>query len=58
MLDDVQDWNGTSDDVKFQRSMKPEGITTNTSGGRTKILVVDDGGGYARVDARHQFADQ
>ena len=51
-------WNGSSDevrpiDVKFHRSMKPEGITTFSSGGKRKILVVDDRGGYAVVKARH-----
>ena len=33
--------------------MKPEGITTFSSGGERKILVVDDRGGYAVVNARH-----
>jgi hypothetical protein len=56
-------WNGASNDVrlidiKFHRSMKPEGITTFSSGGKTRILVVDDGGGYAVVNARHEFTDQ
>ena len=48
-------WNGSSDKVKlldiaFHRSMKPEGATTFRSGDETKILVVDDGGGYAVFD--------
>jgi Protein of unknown function (DUF3616) len=52
-------WNPSSDDVrlidiKFHRSMKPEGITTYSSGGKTRILVVDDGGGYAVVKARRE----
>jgi Protein of unknown function (DUF3616) len=50
-------WNGNDDvrliDVKFHRSMKPEGITTFSSGGKRKLLVVDDRGGYAVVNARH-----
>jgi hypothetical protein len=51
-------WNGSSDevrliDVEFHRSMKPEGITTFSSGGKRKILLVDDTGGYAVVKARH-----
>ena len=51
-------WNGSSDevrliDVTFHRSMKPEGITTFSSNGKRKILVVDDRGGYAVVKARH-----
>jgi hypothetical protein len=53
-------WNGGDDlrlmDVKFHRSMKPEGITTFSSGGTKKLLVVDDRGGYAVLDARS--ADQ
>jgi len=39
-------------DVKFEKSMKPEGVTTVSSGKR-KILVVDDAGGYAVFKARH-----
>jgi hypothetical protein len=51
-------WNGSSDelrliDVEFHRSMKPEGVTTFSSGGKRKILLVDDTGGYAVVKARH-----
>jgi hypothetical protein len=54
-------WNGSSDkvrllDVAFHRSMKPEGVTTFRSGDETKILVIDDGGGYAVVD--HPGVDQ
>jgi hypothetical protein len=33
--------------------MKPEGVTTFSSGGKRKILFVDDTGGYAVVKARH-----
>jgi hypothetical protein len=40
-------------DVKFDRLMKPEGVTTFSSGGKRKILVVDDAGGYAVLKARH-----
>jgi hypothetical protein len=45
-------WNRGSDTVRplavsFHRSMKPEGLTTFSSGDKKKILVVDDGGGYA-----------
>ena len=52
-------WDGGSDevrltDIKFDRSMKPEGVTSFASGGKRKILVVDDNGGYAVVDARHK----
>jgi hypothetical protein len=50
-------WSSASDhvrliDVKFHRSMKPEGVTTFSSGGKRKILLVDDNGGYAVVKAR------
>jgi hypothetical protein len=57
-------WDGRGDevrlgDVKFHRSMKPEGVTTFSSGDETKVLIVDDGGGYAVLDyARTGFADQ
>jgi hypothetical protein len=48
-------WDGHSDSVrifglKFDRSMKPEGITTFASGDEKKVLIVDDGGGYAVLD--------
>jgi hypothetical protein len=54
-------WNGSSDkvrllDVAFHRSMKPEGVTTFRSGDKTKILIIDDGGGYAVLD--HPGMDQ
>jgi hypothetical protein len=34
-------------DFTFHRSAKPEGVTTFSLGDERKILVVDDGGGYA-----------
>jgi hypothetical protein len=48
-------WNVSSDkvrllDVAFHRSMKPEGVTTFWTGDEKKILVIDDGGGYAVID--------
>ncbi len=48
-------WNGSSDDlqlfdVTFHRSMKPEGVVAFSSGGERKLLIVDDGGGYAVFD--------
>jgi Protein of unknown function (DUF3616) len=48
-------WDGSSEevtllDVAFHRSMKPEGVTTFWSGDEKKILIVDDGGGYAVFD--------
>jgi Protein of unknown function (DUF3616) len=50
-------WNGADDvrliDVKFHPSMKPEGVTAFTSGGKKKVLIVDDRGGYAVVNAHH-----
>jgi hypothetical protein len=47
-------WDGSSDaadllDVKFHRSMKPEGLVAFSSGGRRMLLIVDDRGGYAVV---------
>jgi Protein of unknown function (DUF3616) len=49
-------WDGLDDvkllDLKFHRSMKPEGITTYSDGDRRKLLVVDDRGGYAVVNIR------
>ena len=47
-------WNGAGDtvqlfDIKFQRSMKPEGVVAFTSGDERRLLIVDDGGGYAVV---------
>ena len=50
-------WNGSSDDVRlidvtFHRSMKPEGITTFSSGGKRQILIVDDAGGFAVLKSR------
>jgi hypothetical protein len=52
-------WSGGSEDVglidvKFDRKMKPEGVTAFSSGGKRKILVVDDAGGYAVFKARDQ----
>jgi hypothetical protein len=49
-------WDGSSDrvtlsDLTFHRSMKPEGLTTFSSGGKKQIVVVDDRGGYAVFDA-------
>jgi hypothetical protein len=51
-------WDGRSDEVKvldiaFDRSMKPEGITTYSGGKGQRIVVVDDRGGYAVVNVRH-----
>ncbi len=48
-------WNGSSDsvqllDVKFHRSMKPEGVVAFASGDVPRLLVVDDRGGYAVLD--------
>jgi hypothetical protein len=47
-------WDGSSDtihllDVKFRRSMKPEGVVAFSSGDERKLLVVDDRGGFAVV---------
>jgi hypothetical protein len=45
-------WNRGSEsvellDVTFHRTAKPEGVTTFSVGDKEKILIVDDGGGYA-----------
>ena len=45
-------WNGSSDnvqllDVRFHRSMKPEGVVAFSSGDERRLLIVDDRGGYA-----------
>ncbi len=47
-------WDGSSDtvelfDVKFHRSMKPEGVVAYSSADERRLLIVDDGGGYAVV---------
>jgi hypothetical protein len=47
-------WDGSSDtmhllDVKFRRSMKPEGVVAFSSGDERRLLIVDDRGGYAVV---------
>ena len=48
-------WDGSSDniqllDVRFHRSMKPEGVVAFSSGDERRLLIVDDGGGYAVCD--------
>jgi hypothetical protein len=48
-------WDGRSDhvrllDVGFHQKMKPEGVTTFWHGDEKKILIVDDGGGFAVFD--------
>ena len=47
-------WDGTSDtfrllDLKFRRSMKPEGVVAFSSGDERRLLIVDDRGGFAVV---------
>jgi hypothetical protein len=42
-------------DVRFHRSMKPEGIATFSTGDKKKVMVVDDGGGYAVLRAREEW---
>lgn len=49
-------WDGSSDevrliDVEFHRSMKPEGVTAFQHDDRQQLLIVDDRGGYAVLDA-------
>jgi hypothetical protein len=48
-------WDGRSDhvtplDVAFHKRMKPEGVTTFWDGEEKKVLIVDDGGGFAVFD--------
>ena len=48
-------WNGSGDsvqllDVRFHRSMKPEGVVAFSSGDERRLLIVDDRGGYAVFD--------
>jgi uncharacterized protein DUF3616 len=45
-------WDGNSDtvhllDIKFHRSMKPEGVVAFSNGDERQLLIVDDRGGYA-----------
>jgi hypothetical protein len=47
-------WDGSSDsvhllDIKFRRSMKPEGVVAFSNGDERRLLIVDDRGGYAVV---------
>jgi hypothetical protein len=49
-------WDGTSTtvtvlDVKFNQSMKPEGVTVFHADGARRILIVDDARGYATFSA-------
>lgn len=51
-------WDGDNEnarllDIVFHRTMKPEGITTFVTDKDTKILIVDDRGGYAVLDYGH-----
>jgi hypothetical protein len=53
-------WDGTGADVelldvRFHRTMKPEGVTTFSAGDEEKVLIVDDGGGYAVLRARREW---
>ena len=48
-------WKGGDDDVElldvtFHRTMKPEGVVAFFGGDERKLLIVDDGGGYAVFD--------
>ncbi len=47
-------WNGVGDtvqllDVRFGKSMKPEGVVAFSSGDERRLLIVDDRGGYAVI---------
>ena len=48
-------WSGSDDslellDVRFHRSIKPEGVVAFTSGVERRLLIVDDRGGYVVCD--------
>jgi len=51
----LYEWGGNADgatrrfSVGFARKMKPEGITRGTIGGKSALVVVDDGGGFQVV---------
>jgi hypothetical protein len=51
----LYEWGGNADvaprrfSVVFARKMKPEGITRGTIGGRSALVIVDDGGGFQVV---------
>jgi hypothetical protein len=48
----LYEWSGNADgatrrlNVVFARKMKPEGITRGVIGGKTALVIVDDGGGF------------
>ena len=48
----LYEWGGSADvaprrfSVVFAKKMKPEGITRGTIGGRSALVIVDDGGGF------------
>jgi uncharacterized protein DUF3616 len=55
----LYEWSGAADgamrrfNVSFARKMKPEGIARGVIGGRSALVIVDDGGGFQVV-----WADQ
>jgi Protein of unknown function (DUF3616) len=48
----LYEWNGNASgalrrfNVRFENEMKPEGITRGVIGGKTALVIVDDGGGF------------
>jgi hypothetical protein len=51
----LYEWDGNAGgamrrlNVVFAKKMKPEGITRGSIGGRTALIIVDDGGGFQVV---------
>jgi len=51
----LYEWNGNAGgearrlNVKFAKKMKPEGITRGSIGGKSALVIVDDGGGFQVV---------
>jgi hypothetical protein len=57
----LYEWSGNADgamrrfSVRFAKKMKPEGIARGTIGGKSALVIVDDGGGYQVVWADRQL---
>jgi hypothetical protein len=57
----LYEWSGNADgamrryDVGFAKKMKPEGITRGVIGGKSALVIVDDGGGFQVVWADQQL---
>jgi hypothetical protein len=57
----LYEWSGNADgamrqfNVRFAKKMKPEGIARGTIGGKSALVIVDDGGGFQVVWADRQL---